>query len=458
MSQSPGPADVANWVLFMKPDQYKNLIITLTLVSGILCGYILSVIAMVFPSLLAHNYVDKAQISMVAGALLLGCFIASMYTGSLADRLGRKNVILITAIIYIIGIVYFIVSQNYLHIYIGRFIQGVAYGMCEIIIPLYLVEISATKWRGQIITAFKLANTGGALISSLVWIFIPTQYYQLPFSFALLLAITMGTMIFILPESPRWLISKNREDEAMQTMQAINPESNILQMLREIKNQSKATHQTNKFKELISKNALIPFLVVLAAVSLNQLTGINVFVQNSIQILKDSGIKSDIIGLIGTIAINGINFLAMLATLFLVERIGRRKILIIGTSGLFSVLIGLAFIHLLLAPSLIMGYITLFGIVLVVGFFAFGPGGLILVIASELLPNNVRGLAISIAFTTGALVGTFFVSWFGNLSNQIGYANLFFTMAFFVLCYFGIAIIIPETKGKSLEDISWQKK
>lgn len=400
----------------MKLERYKTLIVSLTLISGILCGYILSVIAMVFPILLSHNYVDKTQISMIAGALLLGCFISSMYTGSLADKIGRKKVILITSIIYILGILYFVLSRNYFHIYLGRFIQGVAYGMCEIIIPLYLVEISATNWRGQIITAFKLANTGGALISSLIWIFIPSAYYQLPFIFALLLSIIMGTMLLVLPESPRWLITKGRDVEAKKTLSAINKGSNIDIMINEIKSLSFVNHKTNKLKELISSNALIPFLVVLAAVSLNQLSGINVFVQNSIQILKDSGIKSDVIGLFGTISINGINFLAMLGTLIYVEKIGRKRILMIGTSGLFIVLVCLSLIHLFLQPSLLMGYITLIGIVLVVGFFAFGPGGLILVIASELLPNNIRGLAISIAFTVGALVGTFFVSWFGNLT------------------------------------------
>lgn len=440
----------------MKPERYKSLIISLTLVSGILCGYILGVIAMVFPILQEHGYVDKSQISMVAGALLLGCFIASMYTGSLADYLGRKKVILITALVYIVGIIYFILAQTYLHIYIGRFIQGVAYGMCEIIIPLYLVEISATKWRGQIITAFKLANTGGALVSSLIWIFISPQYYQLPFIMALLLSIAIGALLLVLPESPRWLITRHKDAEAKQVILAVSQDINVDDMIADIKQQARSSHQTNKFKELVSSNSLIPFLVVLAAVSLNQLSGINVFVQNSILILKDSGIKSDVIGLFGTISINAINFLAMMGTLFFVEKIGRRRILKIGTSGLFTVLILLALVHLLLAPGLLTGYITLLGIILVVGFFAFGPGGLILVIATELLPNNVRGLAISIAFTTGALVGTFFVSWFGQLSSQIGYSNLFFIMAFFVLCYFGITLIIPETKGKSLEKISWK--
>lgn len=441
----------------MRPERYKSLIISLTLISGILCGYILGVIAMVFPILQEHGYVDKSQVSMVAGALLLGCFIASMYTGSLADYFGRKKVILITAIIYMIGIIYFIFAQTYLHIYIGRFIQGIAYGMCEIIIPLYLVEISATKWRGQIITAFKLANTGGALVSSLIWIFISAQYYQFPFIIALLLSIAIGVLLLILPESPRWLITKHKDAEARQVILAVNSGVNANDIIADIKSQASTNHQTNKFKELFSiNNSLIPFLVVLAAVSLNQLSGINVFVQNSILILKDSGIKSDVIGLFGTISVNAINFLAMMGTLFFVEKIGRRRILKIGTSGLFTVLIFLALVHLFLAPGLLTGYITLLGIILVVGFFAFGPGGLILVIATELLPNNVRGLAISIAFTVGALVGTFFVSWFGQLSSQIGYSNLFFIMAFFVLCYFGITLIIPETKGKSLEKINWK--
>lgn len=434
---------------------YKPLIVCLTIISGVLCGYILGVIAMVFPVLQNNHYIDKSQISMIAGALLFGCFVASIYTGSLADYLGRKKVIIMTAIVFCIGIIAFIYSKNYIHIYVSRFIQGIAYGMCEIVIPLYLVEVSATKWRGQIITAFKLANTGGALISSLLWIIIPAKFFQIPFLVALLLTVAIMFLITILPESTRWLISKNREEDARDILSIIN--QNVEEIVQSIHGNTIDTHKSNKFSELISRNNLLPFLVVLSAVSLNQLSGINIFIQNSIQILADSGIQSNFIGLIGTVSINAINFLAMFATLLLVEKIGRRKILLTGTSGLFIVLVALALVHLFMPVTILTGYITLIGIVLVVGFFAFGPGGLILVIATELLPNNIRGLAISIAFTIGALVGTFFVSWFGRLSNQIGYSNIFFIMAFFVLCYFGIGILIPETRGKSLENISWEK-
>ncbi|AUR52225.1 hypothetical protein CUN60_07925 [Aquella oligotrophica] len=152
----------------MKSDNYKAQIITLTIITGVICGYILGVIAMIMPNLVGHKYMLKEQISLLAGALLLGCFISSIYTGSLCDAIGRKKVIFITMLIYVIGICYFIIAKNYYHLYAARFIQGLAYGMCEIVMPLYLVEVSETRWRGQIITAFKMANTGGALVVSLV--------------------------------------------------------------------------------------------------------------------------------------------------------------------------------------------------------------------------------------------------------------------------------------------------
>ena len=442
----------------MKHNNIKSLIISLTIASGILCGYILGVIALVFPLLAAKHSFVKDQISLMAGSILLGCFFASIYTGSLADWLGRRQVILITALIYIVGIVGFILSNEYWWLYSYRTIQGIAYGMCEIIIPLYLVEISATQWRGQIITAFKVAKTAGALVSSLIWLIIPTTMFQMPFYIALALSIFICALMLILPESPRWLIFKGKVEAAKSILDKIYNSENQAQVLVNEICGSNTSIKTNVWKELFSKSAIFPFLAVLAAVSLNQLTGIIVFIQNSIQILKDCGIQSTVIGMYGTIAINGINFIALLLTMLLVEKVGRRLILMIGTVGVFVSLITLAIIHYFLAPGLLLGYITLIGIVLVVGFFAFGPSGIILVISTELLPNRVRGLAISLAFTFGALVGTIFVSWFGKLSSQIGYANLFLIMAGFALCYFITAYLIPETKGKDLEQISWNDK
>lgn len=438
----------------MKSGSYKSKLTILTLLSGGICGYVLGVIAMILPNLVNRQYMLKEQISLLAGALLLGCFISSIYTGSLCDKIGRKKVIIITMTIYVIGILDFIIAKNYYHLYTARFIQGIAYGMCEIVIPLYLVEVSETKWRGQIITAFKMANTGGALIASLVWIFINVSYYPLAFIIILLIPLWVLFMIRQLPESPRWLMASQQSIMARQALDIINPHSASL-VFNEINN----ALNNNKagIRELLQPQNLLPFIIILVAVSLNQLTGINVFVQNSVQVLKDSGLSSDIVGLFGNISISLVNFAAMTVTLLLVEKIGRKRILIIGTGGLLLTLICLFIAHILLPAGEMIGYITLACIILVVGFFALGPGALILVISTELLPNNVRGIAISIAFTFGALVGTLFVSWFGSLVTIIGYAKLFMLMSAFVFCYLLISFYIPETKGKSLEEISWEK-
>lgn len=442
----------------MRPETLKKLIIILTLTSGLLCGYILGVVALVFP-VLANKYgFVKEQISLMAGSILLGCFFASIYTGSLADYLGRRMVTIITALIFAIGIIGFIYSSNYWWLYAYRTIQGIAYGMCEIVIPLYLVEISATRWRGQIITMFKVANTAGTLFSSLIWLAIPATLYHLPFYGALLTAVVIIVLMLVLPESPRWLIFNERKTEAQEIVEKIYGSLAEAQVVVKEIFENSQTVTKGVWRELFSRHSFLPFLAVLAAVSLSQLTGIVVFIQNSIQILKDCGITSSWVGLYGTIAINVINFIALLLTMLLVERVGRRLILMIGTSGLCLSLIILALIHYLIPAGLLLGYITLIGIILVVGFFAFGPSGIVLVISTELLPNKVRGLAISLAFTFGALVGTIFVSWFGKLSIQIGYAYLFLIMAFFAFCYWLIALWIPETKGKDLEQISWQDK
>ena len=261
----------------------------------------------------------------------------------------------------------------------------------------------------------------------------------------------------LLPESPRWLFSHGGSEKARKALACLNYKFDNKQTWEEI-NILANKERINIFKVLTQRSNVIPILVVTAAVSLNQLSGINGFLQCSVTILKQTGISSEIVGLIGGISITGINFLATILTLIFIERLGRRKILKIGTFSLLFTLILLGILNYILPEIPIKGYITLVGIVLVVGFFAFGPGGVILVLCAELLPNRVRGIGLSIAFTVGGLVGMFFVSAFLPLSDIIGYSGLFFLIAFFVFCYVLISFTIPETKGKTLEEIEMEYK
>lgn len=444
----------------MAKNYTKSLTISLVLVSGILCGYILAVVALVFPLLAKKQLFDSAQISLLAGSLLLGFVFASVYTGLLADWLGRRLVIIITSIVFIIGIVGFVLYDNYWSLYLFRTIQGIAYGMCEIVIPLYLVEVSEVHLRGKMITAFKVANTLGALVSSLMWLILPTAFYVQAFCFALILSAVLGFITIFLPESPRWLIYHSKEELAKKALNKICSTSLQAEFIAKEIKESMSNISTSAFRELFrSKATIMPFIVVTAILALVQLSGINFVVQNNVQILNECGITSHWIGLWGSISINAINFIGLLVTFVAIEKLGRRLLLLIGTVGVTVMLVFLSLVHYIVPQGVLLGYFTLILLVLFVGFCAMGSGGVVLVVISEILPNKVRSFALSLAFTIAAIIGTAFISWFGKLSIQIGYANLFMIMAGFSLIYLLIIIyLIPETTGKTLEEIKWNSK
>lgn len=438
------------------PGYNKKLLLSIIIFSvlnGFLCGYLLGVIAGIFPIIQKSFELSDAQISFIAGAILAGCFVSSIYTGPLNDFIGRKKTIIYTMLFYIVGIIIMIFGADYKVFYAGRLFQGIGFGMAVIVVPIYLSEVSPASHRGIVITAFQLSLTAGILISSIINLGL-VSYFNWHLLFVVLTALPVILIIytFFLPQSPRWYVKVGKLDKAKNVLYKIYDRTEAELELEAMKlSQGGTTNQ--KISIIFKRKYIIPILIVTAAVSLNQLTGINAFIQCSTNILKSAGISSDVIGLLGGISITGVNFVGTIMTLLLIEKIGRRRILKIGT---FMVLISLIVIGLInyFAPAgAFKGYVTLIGIVLVVGFYAFGPGGVVVVLCTELLPFKVRGIGFSISFTIGALVGFFFVSEFLTLGEKIGYSGLFLLMACFVFFYFLISYAIPETKGKSLEDL-----
>ncbi|MEI6055879.1 MAG: MFS transporter [Lentisphaerota bacterium] len=435
--------------------KYLGQIVAFSILNGLLCGYVYGVVAGIIPLLEKTVLVTKFQISLFAGAFALGCFVASFYTGILNDLWGRKKVLIITLVFFIVGLFMFIFSDSFVSIYTSRTLQCIGFGMATVVVPMYLTEISPNAKRGKIMICFQLSMGGGILLSSLInlWL-LPAMNWHYLFYVLNIVPMLLIVMTLILPESPRWFVIKGNFDKAKEVLIMLNSAEDAQREFKEM--QSKPTTKDKPktdWKAVLERRYMVPILLVTAAVSLNQLFGMPVFIQCSVKILQDSGIESVVIGLIGGVSITGINFIAAILTMFLVEKIGRMKILKIGTLALTISLVTLAMINFFMPANLMKGYLTLIGIVVTVGLFGFGPGGVILLLCTELLPNKVRGVGITIAFVVGATISLFFVCLFLPLTDYIGYGGLFLLIGFFMLCYFVLAFAIPETKGKTLEEI-----
>ena len=323
----------------MKGKNFFLNIIFFAVISGGLCGYVLGVIAGILPIFHENMGFSNAQISFIAGAILLGCVISSIYTGVLNDWIGRKYTMSITFLFYAVGAAIFCFSNSFSFVYVSRFLQGVGFGMAVIVIPVYLTEISSKLNRGKVIASFQLALTGGVLLSNVFNLFLATNLnWRAVIAVIFIVSCFLLYYTVLLPESPRWLFSHGGKEKAKNALECLNIKFNNKQTWDEISILADK-EKVNILKVLTKRSNVIPILIVTAAVSLNQLSGINGFLQCSITILKQTGISSEVVGLIGGISITGINFIATILTLIFIERLGRRKILKIGTFALLGLTI-----------------------------------------------------------------------------------------------------------------------
>jgi len=402
-----------------------------------------------------------------------------MFSGRIADILGRKKVILASAVIFSIGAVWSGASQSALMLVFARFFLGIAIGVSSFSVPLYIAEISPTKSRGTLVSMFQLLITIGIMVSYLSdsAFAVPdtdpafTSCWRAMFYVGVIPALIMFTGMIFLPETPRWLISKGHEDKCREVLQKVEEPSLVEEVITKMKSDLEADKQNKVNWTLIFKKWLrVPLIIAIGIMFVQQFTGINTIIYFSPKIFLMSGFDGARAAIIASISVGAVNVLFTVLSLFMVDRLGRRKLYFIGLSGMVISLITIGFCFAFQAALgdaaklttilLIWSYCAFFDISL-------GPLGWLII--SEVFPLKVRGVGASIgSFTCWlcncAVAFTFFKIVKGltipgteiflkneNLGNPAG--------AFWVYALIGIAGLIwgyyyiPETRNKSLEQI-----
>lgn len=421
---------------------------------GLICGYALSVIAGAAPIIVKEFSLSTNQISTIMGLILFGGLIAKVIL-IFNDLFERKLMLIVNLILYIIGILVFTNATSYTMLFIGRFIQGGAVIMGTVVFTVYLSEIAPTKGRGMMITSFQLAWTAGMFIANLVNLqMVKGTDWQFMFNIILIIPVLLLLFSIFLPKSPRWLAMKGRMPEAERILKSLNSTMSPDELHKEL-------------NMLLSKNEILwsksfslivqyikPVLLATAVLVLTQLLGINAIMQTSVIVLKNCGVQSTFMAIFGTILLSGVNFLMTIGTIIFVDRLGRKKLIKIGTFGYFICMLLLAVAVTLMPKAELTGWVSLILMVVGIGFLAFGPTGVVYVVIAEVLPTAVRSLGIVIGGFCSVVVGTIFVSKFLVIGAWLGYGSLFLMIAVFSLIYFIFTVkFLPETKGKSLEEI-----
>lgn len=408
------------------------------------------------------NLSDYLQ-GILVSSVLIGAVIGAATNGILADIFGRKKIIIATALIFITGSILCGLAPNIYVLILSRILVGLAVGIVNFVVPLYLSEVSPKQLRGTLVSLYQWAITAGILFSYVINAAFAQAVYS--WRWMLFAGVFPGLILLIgmmfLSDTPRWLVSKNRDDEAKKVFQKIEPDIDVDEEIRQIKETLKPEKDTVDKKFRFKKWMIMPFIVGIGIMFAQICTGINTIIYYAPTIFKIAGFDSNLNAIYATTGIGVVNFLMTVVAIFFTDRLGRKPLLYFGLTGVMLSLLALGcafqFEHVLganlkwVAVGSLVSYIVCFA-------FSLGPVGWVLV--SEVFPLKIRGLAMSICTVSNFAFNFFVVGSFPILINRLGGAITFWGFAAVsFLCILFVFFFVPETKGISLEQIesNWLK-
>lgn len=425
---------------------------------GLLFGYDTAVISGAIGLITEKYNLSPVQTGWIASCALIGCTIGAICAGPLSDSIGRKKVLIASAFTFTISSLGILFPGNLAAFVLFRFIGGLGIGSASIIAPLYIAEISPAPIRGRLVSIYQMGVVCGILTVYFVNAGIVTLHsdawnismgWRWMFGSGIFPACLFLFMLIIVPESPRWLITRNRVQEATTILERINGQLAAREELHSI---NRALSSTNQHFHLLFVNPMRRKLLIGITLSVfSQITGMNAILYYAPEIFKATG-QVGHSALMQTILIGIINLAFTIVAIRYVDHWGRRKLLLLGSAGmaLCLALIGGAFFY-----HIMQGYLILIAILAYIGFFAVSLGPMTFVVIAELFPISVRGNAMSICiFFLWAAV--YLVSQtFPVLDAAIGEAGTFWLYMFMSIgCFIFIWKLIPETKGLRLDEIS----
>jgi SP family galactose:H+ symporter-like MFS transporter len=440
----------------MKSFSNKSGIYIIALISGIsgmLFGYDTGVISGAILFIKQDFALQPFMQELIISGVLIGAIIGAFIGGSLADRYGRRRMILIAAIIFAGGAIGTSLSMDVITLITGRIIVGIAIGMASFIAPLYISEMSPPKIRGSLVSFNQLFITIGIVISYLVdYALSPINGWRYMLGLAAIPAIVLLIAMIFMPSSPRWLVTEGMMNKARSTLIRVRNIDNVNDELNEIV--TSLNKQKGGRKELFNPLIKPAMIVGVSLAIFQQVTGINTVIYYAPTIFEFAGFESSAAAIFATVIVGIVNVGFTIVAIILLDRLGRRKLLLLGLAGMSSMLIMLGIVFFL--PSLLnqLGTLAAIGLMAYVAFFALGLGPVFWLLISEIYPLKVRGLAMSIV--TEANWGSNFIIalTFLTLVQLLGKSGTFWLYAIV-----GIAALIftysyvPETKGRTLEDI-----
>ena len=494
-----------------KVKRYARYLLIMAGLGGLIYGIDVGVIAAALPYIRNTSDYSSVQLGFIVGAVLWGSVLSSLFAGSLAEWFGRKKIIILSAFCFFVSIPVICLSGlfdggNFILLTVGRTLQGASAGLVGVVVPMYLAECLDSESRGKGTGMFQLLLTIGLAFAAVIGLAVtgwvgdsdkivkafaekngvdvaavtfaqvkswttPEQLkgwataWQTIFLFSAIPGLILFLGAFWLKESPRWLYKKGRREDALASLAANNGEEKAKAILDEMIAADKAAEEEKAAiakasvgDSLLQRKYVYPFLLAVTILACNQTTGINSVLNYTVDIFKATGMEG-VFAYFSDLAIKLVNVFMTIVACTLVDKKGRKFLLKLGTGGIIVGLCGVGTTFLLItkgvvAASMTTGVVATVFFFMFIAFYAVGPGVCVWLALSELMPTRIRATGMSIAMIinqgVSAGIATIFPAW----KDAWGFAPVFYCLAGFTVIYFiTAAFFLPETKGRTLEEI-----
>ncbi len=431
---------------------YVVLISVVAALGGLLFGFDTAVISGTLNFIQPYFGLSEAALGWVVSSLLFGCIAGVLIAGRIGDLFGRKKILMLAALLFLFSAVGSALANNLMVFISARVVGGIAVGIVSILSPMYIAEVAPPKNRGVLVSLNQLAIVAGILVAfytNYLLVGVGENNWRWMLIVMTLPAILLFLCLFIVPESPRWLVAKNRTDEALGVLVKTSGKEKALSELTEIKKTLKNLVEPS-FKELLAPK-IRPLLIIGVVLAIfQQITGINTIMYYAPKIFADIGL-ADETALFQTIFIGGTNLAFTIVAMYLIDWIGRRALIIAGSAGMMLMLTGLSALYF---TGLTTGMAVLVFILGYIAFFAASLGPALWVVAAELFPNRLRNKGMSVAIVSLWVSATIVAIVFPVMLEKLDGGSTFLIFAFICLLNLLFALkYVPETKGKSLEEL-----
>ncbi|MFN3234265.1 MAG: sugar porter family MFS transporter [Gammaproteobacteria bacterium] len=435
------------------------LIASVAAIAGFLFGFDEGVIAGILGVLKAHFHLSKTDIGILASALPLGALFASLILGSyistkLTYYVGRRTAILAAAVLFVFSALAAALAPNYWLLVTARVVTGLAIGLAGVMTPLYIAEMMPARVRGRLVSAYQLAITIGIVFGYIVnYLFVYGVNWRWMFASGAIPGLVLFVGMWFLPESHRWLLLNNKHDKAAEVLDKIHTSKDVEHDIHEIEETIHHEENLVRWREILAPMVRPALLVAMMLFVLQQMSGINVVIYYAPSIFKDVGFSSNATQILASVGVGAVNMLSTVLAMWLIEKLGRRKLLYIGFAG---TTITLAIIALgTYTQAQYLDWIAFIATMAYIFFFAVSLGPIPHIMMSEVFPIHLRNTGMGIASICNWGFNFLVVLTFPDLVRSIGLSTTFIIYA--VACVIGLVFTyfyVPETKGVSLEAIT----